>query len=203
MRWRATSRMFDLVRDGAVNPLPRRDPRRPARARRPPEGRRLLLRRVDDGRRARCRARRCWPSRSATRGRGARRRAGAQPAQELRRRHGHDPGRRARVGAQAARADRRITRHALVILVEYPRDPTPGEPGCDWIDGTQAQRAAVLAAQTAVLLSTYLRMLGYEARAHTATCSDVDLGKLAVACGLAPRRRQQSLCRHALTAWPR
>jgi reductive dehalogenase len=75
--------------------------------------------------------------------------------------------------------------HAIVILVEYPRDPKPGEPGADWIAGTQAQRAAVLSAQTAVLLSTYLRMLGFEARSHTATCSDVDLNKLAVAAGLA------------------
>ncbi|MEO6623445.1 MAG: 4Fe-4S double cluster binding domain-containing protein [Burkholderiaceae bacterium] len=73
---------------------------------------------------------------------------------------------------------------AVLILVEYPRDPRPGEPGCDWIAGTQAQRAALLAAQTAVLLSTYLRMLGHAARAHSATCSDVDLGKLALACGL-------------------
>ena len=75
--------------------------------------------------------------------------------------------------------------HAIVILVEYPRDPRPGEPGCDWIAGTQAQRAAVLSAQTAVLLSTYLRMLGFAGRAHSATCSDVDLGRLAVALGLA------------------
>ncbi|MCP5261156.1 MAG: 4Fe-4S dicluster domain-containing protein [Rhodoferax sp.] len=75
--------------------------------------------------------------------------------------------------------------HVVLILVEYPRDPKPGEPGCDWIVGTQAQRAAVLSAQTAVLLSTYLRMLGHEARAHSATCSDLDLGRLAVACGLA------------------
>lgn len=75
--------------------------------------------------------------------------------------------------------------HVLLILVEYPRDPKPDEPGCDWIAGTQAQRAAVLSAQTAVLLSTYLRMLGHAARAHSATCSDVDLGQLAVACGLA------------------
>ena len=74
--------------------------------------------------------------------------------------------------------------HAIVFLVEYPRDPAPHEPGCDWIAGTQAQRAAVLTAQTAVVLSTYLRMLGYEGRAHSATCSDVDLGKLAVAAGL-------------------
>jgi reductive dehalogenase len=75
--------------------------------------------------------------------------------------------------------------HALVVLVEYPRDPQPGEPGCDWIVDTQAQRAAVLAAQTAVLLSTYVRMLGFEARAHSATCSELDLRRLAIASGLA------------------
>ncbi|MEO7855063.1 MAG: NAD-binding oxidoreductase, partial [Rubrivivax sp.] len=84
----------------------------------------------------------------------------------------------------AVTADDPAHRHALVILIEYPREPRAGEPGCDWIGGTQAQRAAVLAAQTAVLLSTYLRMLGHCARAHSATCSEVDLAKLAVGCGL-------------------
>ena len=74
---------------------------------------------------------------------------------------------------------------ALVVLVEYPRDPRPGEPGCDWIHGTQAHRSAVLAAQTAVLLASYLRLLGFEARSHTATCTDVCLNRLAVAAGLA------------------
>lgn len=75
--------------------------------------------------------------------------------------------------------------HALVFLVEYARDPRPGEPGTDWIGGSQPHRAAVLTALTAVLLATYLRMLGHEARAHTATSSDVDLNRLAVAAGLA------------------
>ncbi len=75
--------------------------------------------------------------------------------------------------------------HALVILVEYPRDPRPGEPGCDWLHGAQAHRAALLASQTAVLLSTYLRLLGHDARAHSASSSEVDLGRLAVAAGLA------------------
>jgi ferredoxin-NADP reductase/ferredoxin len=75
--------------------------------------------------------------------------------------------------------------HALVVLIEFPRDPRPDEPGCDWIVGTQAQRAAVLSAQTAVLLASYLRLLGFEARSHTASCSDVDLNRLAVAAGLA------------------
>ncbi len=76
-------------------------------------------------------------------------------------------------------------RYALVFLVEYTRDPWPGEPGTDWIGRSQLQRAAVLTALTAVLLATYLRMLGHEARAHTASSSDVDLNRLAVAAGLA------------------
>ncbi len=75
--------------------------------------------------------------------------------------------------------------HALVIAVEWPRDPRPDEPGTDWIQGIQPHRAAVLAAQTAVLLASYLRLLGASARSHTATCSEVDLGRLAVAAGLA------------------
>jgi len=76
-------------------------------------------------------------------------------------------------------------RHAVVILVEYPRDPRPDEPGTDWLAGTQAQRAALLAANTAVLLSSYIRLLGHEARAHSATTSELDLPRLAVAAGLA------------------
>jgi reductive dehalogenase len=75
--------------------------------------------------------------------------------------------------------------HALVFLVEYTRDPAPGEPGTDWLSGSQPQRAGLLAANTAILLSSYIRLLGYEARAHTVTSSDVDLNKLAVAAGLA------------------
>ncbi|MEP7280411.1 MAG: 4Fe-4S double cluster binding domain-containing protein [Rubrivivax sp.] len=75
-------------------------------------------------------------------------------------------------------------RHAVVVLVEYPREPRTDEPGCEWLHGTQAPRAALLAAQTAVLLSTYLRMLGFSARAHSATCSELDLARLAVAAGL-------------------
>lgn len=74
--------------------------------------------------------------------------------------------------------------HALVILVEWPRDPHPDEPGCEWLHGAQAHRGAVLANQTAVLLSSYLRLLGHEARAHSATASEVHLMRLAAASGL-------------------
>jgi reductive dehalogenase len=74
---------------------------------------------------------------------------------------------------------------ALVFLVEHTREPRSDEPGTEWFVGTQPQRAGVLSANTAIVLSSYIRALGYEARAHTVTSSDVDLNKLAVAAGLA------------------
>ncbi len=75
--------------------------------------------------------------------------------------------------------------HALVIVNDYPRDPAPGEPGAEWFADLQPWRAAVRAAETACVLASYLRILGYEARAHTATTSDVNLHLLAVEAGLA------------------
>jgi len=74
--------------------------------------------------------------------------------------------------------------HALVFLYEFPRDPETNETGTDWIQNAQAQRACLRAAETVIVLSNYIRLLGYEARAHTGACSDVDLNKLAVAAGL-------------------
>ncbi|MFK8032419.1 MAG: reductive dehalogenase [Gammaproteobacteria bacterium] len=74
--------------------------------------------------------------------------------------------------------------HAVVFLYEYPRDPDENEPGAEWIEGTNAQRAALRAAETAAVYANYYRLLGYDARAHTATTSDVDLNVLAVASGL-------------------
>jgi len=74
--------------------------------------------------------------------------------------------------------------HALVVLYEYPRDPKQNEAGCDWFQDAQTQRASLRSAETVVVLSNYVRLLGYEARAHTGSCSDVDLNKLAVASGL-------------------
>ncbi|MEO0682915.1 MAG: hypothetical protein AAF192_21175, partial [Pseudomonadota bacterium] len=76
-------------------------------------------------------------------------------------------------------------RFALVFLYEHPRDPVRDEDGCEWILNAQAQRSALRASETASILSVYLRLLGHEARAHTASASDVDLNALAVAAGLA------------------
>ena len=80
-----------------------------------------------------------------------------------------------------------ITDHTttLVFLQEYHRDPDPYEPGSDWIKDAQAHRACLRATETATVLANYIRLLGWDARAHTATTSDVDLQRCAVAAGLA------------------
>lgn len=75
--------------------------------------------------------------------------------------------------------------HAIVFLTEMHRDPGPGERGTDWLEGAQAHRAALRATETAVVLANYIRLLGWDAKAHSATSSDVDLNRLAVNCGLA------------------
>lgn len=74
--------------------------------------------------------------------------------------------------------------HTILFLYEHWRDPEPGEPGSDWILGAQDHRACIRATETAVVIANYIRLLGFDARAHTPTTSDVDLGRVAVAAGL-------------------
>lgn len=76
-------------------------------------------------------------------------------------------------------------RHVLVFLYEFPRDPRPDEPGYDWIRDMQAERACLRATETAVVLANYIRLLGWDAKAHSATTTDLDLNALAVDAGLA------------------
>jgi reductive dehalogenase len=75
--------------------------------------------------------------------------------------------------------------YAIVFLYEYPRDPAPDEDGCDWLSDAQDQRACLRASETCATLSNYIRLLGVEARAHSGVATDVHLGQLAVAAGLA------------------
>ena len=84
-----------------------------------------------------------------------------------------------------APADCRHHDHALVFLYDHPRAPRRDEPGADWIQDALAHRACLRGAETAVVLASYIRSLGYEARAHTGAASDVHLDRLAVAAGLA------------------
>ncbi|WP_171186278.1 reductive dehalogenase [Ruegeria sp. HKCCC2117] len=76
-------------------------------------------------------------------------------------------------------------RNSIVFLYEYNRDPDPSEPGADWITDAQDHRACLLATENAVVIANYIRLLGFDARAHSVMSSEVDLGKLAVAAGLA------------------
>ncbi len=73
----------------------------------------------------------------------------------------------------------------IVFLYDYPRDPDGAEPGHEWIADAQAERACLRGSETAVVLANYIRLLGYRAKAHTGSASDVDLNRLAVAAGLA------------------
>ncbi|MEX0349209.1 MAG: reductive dehalogenase [Paracoccaceae bacterium] len=74
---------------------------------------------------------------------------------------------------------------AIVFLYEHHRDPEPGEPGSDWIIDAQDHRACLRATENAVVIAQYIRLLGFSARSHSVTSTDVDLNRLAVAAGLA------------------
>ncbi|MES0811703.1 2Fe-2S iron-sulfur cluster-binding protein [Roseibium sp. SCPC15] len=76
-------------------------------------------------------------------------------------------------------------RHALVFLVQHPREVREDEPGSVWLEGAAAHRSALRAMEVAVVLAQYIRLLGHEACAHGHTTADVDLHHLAVASGLA------------------
>jgi len=92
-----------------------------------------------------------------------------------------------RIGMSQSAAQKAIDhhRHAIVLAIEYPREPGVDEPGSEWIQCLQEHRAALRTAEVAVALSSYIRSLGFEARTHTATSSDIDLRKAAVAAGIA------------------
>lgn len=81
--------------------------------------------------------------------------------------------------------------HALVLAYEFPRDPNNGEPGTEWLEDAQHHRACLRASETAIVLAQYLRLYGFQARAHTGATSDVDLNTLAVASGVATAEQNQ------------
>ena len=80
--------------------------------------------------------------------------------------------------------DCRAHTHAIVMLYDHPRAPDADEVGADWIADALPQRACLRGMETAVTLASYIRTLGYEARAHSMAASDMNLGALAVSAGL-------------------
>jgi reductive dehalogenase len=75
--------------------------------------------------------------------------------------------------------------HALVLLAEFGREPLPGDPGEAWIRGSQVARGDLRSAEVAVVMSGYLRNMGYAARGHVTGTTLVDIGRLVVQSGLA------------------
>jgi ferredoxin len=75
--------------------------------------------------------------------------------------------------------------HAFVFLVEFGREPKPGEPGAEWIRGTNAARTDLRCAEVAVVLGGYVRALGWAARGHVTGDTLVSLERLAQRAGVA------------------
>ncbi|XDA97648.1 2Fe-2S iron-sulfur cluster-binding protein [Sulfitobacter sp. LCG007] len=75
--------------------------------------------------------------------------------------------------------------HAIVLLCAFNRDPRPDEPGAEWIRDAQRPRASLRACENATVLAEYIRLLGFSARAHSLTTTEVHLGMLALTAGLA------------------
>ncbi|MDA5093165.1 reductive dehalogenase [Aliiroseovarius sp. KMU-50] len=88
--------------------------------------------------------------------------------------------------ASMDRIPRRVDHpNAIVFLVEHMRDPRPDERGADWILDAQDHRACLRATETAVVVANYIRLLGFDAMAHSPMSTEVDLNQLAVTSGLA------------------
>lgn len=78
--------------------------------------------------------------------------------------------------------------YALVILVEYSRDPSARDPLAGEMHACQAARAVARAAEVAVVIAMYLRRLGWPACAHTANAGDLDTRSILLNAGLAEIR---------------
>jgi ferredoxin len=75
--------------------------------------------------------------------------------------------------------------HAFVFLVEFGREPHAGDPGESWIRGSNVGRTDMRTTEIAVVLSGYVRGLGFDAIGHAPGASSVRLERLAVKAGLA------------------
>ena len=65
-------------------------------------------------------------------------------------------------------------RFSVVVLVAFTQEVAAAEPGGPWIRSTQQVRADLRAREIAIITAGYIRHLGYEAVAHTATAADLE-----------------------------
>ncbi len=64
-------------------------------------------------------------------------------------------------------------RYAITLLIDQGNDTMEGASGDDWISGSQSLRAYMRGAEIAGLMAAQIRNLGYSARAHTHTDTEV------------------------------
>lgn len=73
--------------------------------------------------------------------------------------------------------------HAVVLIYDHSREIKESEAAFNWLSGAGRHRASLRASETAVVLANYIRTMGFDARAHTESTTDVDLAKAAVLAG--------------------
>jgi reductive dehalogenase len=76
-------------------------------------------------------------------------------------------------------------RYALIFLVEYGREPMPGDAADEWVRGTNIPRTDLRAGEIAGILAGYVRWLGFDARGHFSESSLIRLERLAIRAGIA------------------
>lgn len=89
--------------------------------------------------------------------------------------------------AWLAGAERPAHGFAIVLLLERPRLPEPGNAARGWVQPAAGAIAMLRAAELAACLAEYIRLMGFGARAHIAGSALVDDERLAVLAGLAVR----------------
>lgn len=77
--------------------------------------------------------------------------------------------------------------HAIVVLVEYPRNPESGTLANSWVGDVIGETAEFRAYEIAISIANHIQQMGFEAQAHDSRHGDVDLGRLTVMSGLGVR----------------
>jgi len=75
-------------------------------------------------------------------------------------------------------------RWAVVVLIAFTRSLAGAQPGDAWIKGTRQANADLRAAELSVIMADFIRRVGFNARAHTPTNTQLDLGRVALQAGL-------------------
>jgi len=77
--------------------------------------------------------------------------------------------------------------HAVVVLVEHPREPENGSLAGSWVGDVVAETAEFRAYEIAISIANHIQQMGFQAVAHDHRHGAVDLDRLSVMAGLGVR----------------